>query len=83
MQYRLDNSKHRKQYYMKICQFCNEIFLCKGICNNEETIFREQICNCPEHSTEEESKRCQKLSWKFNPSCREEYQTQEVKFKKV
>jgi hypothetical protein len=75
MQYRLD--KKSKKYYMKICQFCNEIFLCKGVCDDGEKIFREQVCRCPEHSTAEDIKKCQKLSWKFNPSYREEFKIQE------
>jgi sulfatase maturation enzyme AslB (radical SAM superfamily) len=71
MQYRLD--KKDKQYYIKVCATCNEIFLCKGICENAERIFYEQSCKCPDHSSPEETEACGKVSWKYNPSYRHEY----------
>lgn len=72
MQFRLDKKKN--QYYMKVCPVCNEIFLCKGLCENSEKIFYEEICNCPSDSSQEQKISCGKKSWKYNPSSRQSFQ---------
>jgi hypothetical protein len=43
------------------------------MCDDSEKIFFEQVCKCPDHSSPEENETCQKKSWKFNPSFRNEY----------